>query len=194
MIPIQSQIDSAINTILDGGIVIFPTDTAFGIGCRIDTSESIERLFRIRRRPLTQATPVLVLDSEMALRYFTHPSKEALHLMGTYWPGALTIISDCDTEKIHNLVRGDGHTIGLRMPNNDTILSIISGVGVPILGPSANFHGNPTPYTFESVDPELVKLVDYVVEGSCSVGLASTVVDCTKNPYTILRQGGVKLG
>lgn len=193
MIPIQSQIKAAINIILDGGIVIFPTDTAFGIGCRIDTSESIERLFRIRQRPLTQATPVLVVDPEMALKYFSHPSADVLHLMNTYWPGALTIISDCDTEKVNNLVRGGGHTIGLRMPNNDTALSIISGAGVPILGPSANFHGKPTPFTFESLDPELLKLVDYVVEGSCSVGLASTVVDCTKNPYTIIRQGGVIL-
>ena len=194
MIPIQSQIDTAINIILDGGIVIFPTDTAFGIGCRIDKSESIERLFLIRRRPLTQATPVLVVDSEMALRYFSHPTADVLYLMRTYWPGALTIISECDTDQVNNLVRGGGHTIGLRMPNNDAALSIISGVRVPILGPSANFHGKPTPYSFESIDPDLRKLVDYVVEGSCSVGLASTVVDCTKNPYTILRQGGVILG
>jgi L-threonylcarbamoyladenylate synthase len=79
------------------------------------------------------------------------------------------------------------------MPNNKTILSIISGVGVPILGPSANFHGKPTPYFFDALDPELLALVDFVVEGSCSISLASTVVDCSVHPYTILRQGAVVL-
>ncbi len=190
---IQTQIEEAKRILNEGGIVVFPTDTAFGIGCRVDNGASIERLFRIRQRPQTQATPVLVADSEMALKYFTNPSSYVLQFMGTYWPGALTIISDCDTKKVNTLVRGGGHTIGLRMPNNKTILSIISGVGVPILGPSANFHGKPTPYFFDALDPELLALVDYVVEGTCSVGLASTVVDCSDNPYTILRQGAVVL-
>jgi len=193
MISIQTQIDAATSILSEGGIVVFPTDTAFGIGCRVDNSSSIERLFRIRERPLTQATPVLVADPKMALNYFMHPSADVVNLMAAYWPGALTIISTCDAEKVNALVRGGGDTIGLRMPKNDTILSILSGVGLPILGPSANFHGKPTPYSFDALDPELLKLVDYVVEGSCSVGLASTVVDCSVYPYTIVRQGTVHI-
>jgi L-threonylcarbamoyladenylate synthase len=79
------------------------------------------------------------------------------------------------------------------MPNHPTILKIIEEVGVPILGPSANFHGGPTPYSTADLNPELVKLVDYVVPGECSVRQASTVVDCSVNPYTIIRQGAVIL-
>ncbi len=190
---IQQQIDQAVRVLHDGGIIVFPTDTAFGIGCRLDKPQAIDRLFTIRERPRTQATPVLVSDVEMAMDYFVAPSKDVIRFMKEFWPGALTIISDCDANKVNQLVRGGGNTIGLRMPNNMTIRSIISQTGTPILGPSANFHGKPTPYSYQSLDPELLKKVDFVVEGSCSVGLASTVVDCTKNPYVIIRQGSVVL-
>lgn len=190
---IQQQIDQAVCVLQSGGIVVFPTDTAFGIGCRLDKPQVIERLFTIRERPRTQATPVLVSDIDMAMEYFVHPSEDVIRFMKEFWPGALTIISDCDAQRVNELVRGGGNTIGLRMPNNTTIRSIISRVGVPILGPSANFHGKPTPYSYQSLDPALLKKVDFVVEGSCSVGLASTVVDCTKHPYVIIRQGSVDL-
>ena len=72
-------------------------------------------------------------------------------------------------------------------------MKIIEEVGVPILGPSANFHGDPTPYSPADLNPELVKLVDYVVPGECTVKQASTVVDCSVVPYKIIRQGAVSL-
>jgi L-threonylcarbamoyladenylate synthase len=183
----------AIRTLIDGGIVIYPTDTAFGIGCRIDRPEAVDRLFELRKRPSTQATPVLISIKEMALTYFDTPSDVVRRLMDEYWPGALTIVAPCKKELVHSPIRGNGNTIGLRMPNHQTALAIIRGVGVPILGPSANFHGAPTPYREVDLDPELVKLVDLVVPGTCSVGNISTVVDCSVDPYKIIRQGAVKL-
>ncbi len=183
----------AIEVLINGGVVVFPTDTAFGIGCRIDSDTSIERLFSIRRRPITQPTPVLVSNIDMALSYFEHPSKMVIDLMQTYWPGALTIISGCDNSRVNELVRGGGNTIGLRLPNHRDTLAMIDQVGVPILGPSANFHGLPTPYKYEDLDPELVQLVDYVLPGECSMKQASTVVDCSGEKIYIRRQGGVIL-
>lgn len=177
----------------DGGIVIYPTDTAFGIGCRIDNKAAVDRLFTIRKRPLTQATPVLVSSIDMALAYFDSPSDVVRRLMKSYWPGALTIIYNCKKDLIHSPIRGGTETIGLRMPNHETTLEIIRRVGVPILGPSANFHGEPTPYRFEDINPQLAKLVNFVVPGECQFKQASTVVDCTASPYRILRQGAVKL-
>lgn len=190
----NSDIKKAIKVLKDGGIVIFPTDTAFGIGCRIDNEESVQRLFKIRKRPVTQAIPVLVDTVKMAQRYLSPIPKEVVDkLIEPYWPGALTIILYCNRVKVPSLVRGDGETLGVRIPNHKAARAIIRGVGVPILGPSANFHGEKTPYHFSQLDPELVKLVDYVVPGECLVGEASTIIDCSKNPWKILRQGGVKL-
>jgi L-threonylcarbamoyladenylate synthase len=188
----QEKIDQAVAILQQGGIVIYPTDTAFGIGCRIDNEASIQKLFSIRKRPLTQATPVLVASKEMAQSYLEPIPEEADSLIQKYWPGALTIILPCKTEKIPELVR-HGNTLGVRMPNHPTALSLIEKVGAPLLGPSANFHGEKTPYAFEDLDPELLKLVDFVVPGECSVKEASTVVDCSVRPWKIVRQGAVQL-
>lgn len=190
----NDQIAKAISILKNGGIVIFPTDTAFGIGCRIDNEQAVKRLFTLRRRPESQAVPVLVNGLDMAKDYFQSvPTEVEDKLIKPHWPGALTIILPAQTEKIPSLVLGGGKTIGMRQPNHETMQSIISGVGVPILGPSANFNTHPTPYSFEELDPTLISLVDFVVEGNCSVKQASTVIDCSVKPWKILRQGGVTL-
>lgn len=187
----KDSIQKAITVVLGGGIIIFPTDTAFGIGCRIDREDSVDRLFAIRRRPPEQAMPVLVSSKQMGVAYLDNQSDIVRRLMEKYWPGALTIVAPCKKELIYSPIRGGGKTVGLRMPNHQTIVKIIQGVGVPILGPSANFHGDPTPYRIEDLNSKLVKLVDFVVPGECSIKQASTVVDCSVNPYTIIRQGSV---
>lgn len=176
-----------------GGIIIFPTDTAFGIGCRMDNREAVNRLFRIRKRPRIQATPLLVSSEKMALAYLDVPSDIVRRLMKKHWPGALTIVARCRKNLIYSPIRGGGNTVGLRMPNHETVLEIIRRVGVPMLGPSANFHGDPTPYSTSDLNPELVKLVDYVFPGECTIKEASTVVDCSVTPYKIIRHGAVIL-
>jgi L-threonylcarbamoyladenylate synthase len=198
------QLQKAIETARAGGIIIFPTDTAFGIGCRIDNHAAVDRLFNIRRRPIAQAMPVLVSNIEMALTYYLDVPDIVRHLMKEYWPGALTIVAPCKKNLIYSPIRGGGNTVGLRMPNHPAILKIIEEVGIPILGPSANFHGALTPYSMADLNPELVKLVDFVVPastrrhrrggpGECTVKQASTVVDCSVTPYKIIRKGAVKL-
>ena len=184
---------TSVRILKNSGIIVFPTDTAFGIGCRIDNHAAVDRLFQIRRRPVNQAMPVLVSSIEMALTYYLDPSNVVRRLMKEHWPGALTIVAPCKKNLIYSPIRGNGETIGLRMPNHRLILKLIEEVGVPILGPSANFHGDPTPYSLSDINPELVKLVDYVVPGDCSVKEASTVVDCSVDPYNIIRRGAIKL-
>jgi L-threonylcarbamoyladenylate synthase len=186
-------LQKAIETVRNGGIIIFPTDTAIGIGCRIDNHAAVDRLFKIRKRPVTQAMPVLVSSAKMALSYFLSTSDIVRRLMNEHWPGGLTIIAPCKNNLIYSPIRGGGETVGFRMPDHPVILKIIEEVGVPVLGPSANFHGDPTPYSINDVDSELVKLVDYVVPGECTVKQASTVVDCSVTPYKISRQGAVQL-
>lgn len=190
----EQDIKLAIKILRDGGIVIFPTDTAFGIGCRIDSKKAIERLFNACKRPKNQATPVLVDSVEMAQEYSQPIRKKVIEkLVKVYWPGALTIVLPCKTNKVPELVRGKGNNLGVRIPNHKVALSIVKGVGVPILGPSANFHGEKTPYNFEDLDKNLIKLVDYVVSGECALKNPSTVIDCSKNTWKILRQGALRL-
>ncbi len=190
----NQDIGKAIKVLKNGGIVIFPTDTAFGIGCRIDDEETVERLFKLRKRAETKATPVLVSGQEMASKYWKEvPDSVVEKLINSFWPGALTIVLPCKTAKVPSLVRGGGETLGLRMPADDSLLAIIEKVGVPIIGTSANFAGEPTPYKLEDLNPELVKLVDFVVKGECKAKEASTVIDCSITPWKILRQGSVRI-
>jgi L-threonylcarbamoyladenylate synthase len=190
----DTQIRQAITILKDGGIVIFPTDTAFGIGCRIDDEDAVQRLFKLRKRDETKAVPVLVSSIHMAEDYVQKVPQDVIEkLVKPYWPGALTIVLKSRMEKVPSLVRGGRDTIGLRVPDHLSTLALINGVGVPILGTSANFAGEPTPYTYESLDKELVRLVDFVVPGECHTKEASTVIDCTVSPWKILRQGAVEI-
>lgn len=190
----NDQIQKAVELLKEGGIVIFPTDTAFGIGCRIDNEDSVKRLFKIRNRPINQATPVLVNGLDMALSYLKDVPQDVIEkLINVYWPGALTVVLNCKKDKVPELVRGGGENLGVRMPDSSITLDIIKEINIPILGPSANFHNDKTPYELKDLDKNLIKLVDYVVEGQCKLKMASTVIDCTKKPWEILRKGAVEV-
>lgn len=189
----MNEVEQAIKIVKKGGIVIIPTDTAFGISCRMDNEPAIKKLFDIRKRPESQATPVL-FDSIERVREFVTFDSSVEELMIKYWPGALTIVLKCDTSKVPGLVRGGGENLGVRIPDHLIPRRIAEEIGVPILGPSANFHGEQTPYKFEELDKSLTKLVDFIVEGKTKGGnLASTVIDCTEKPWRIIRQGAVKI-
>jgi L-threonylcarbamoyladenylate synthase len=190
----MDDVQRAVRILKDGGVVIFPTDTAFGIGCRIDDESAVKRLFTIRKRPETQATPVLTASLHMAQPYLKQVPQDIIEkLITPYWPGALTIVLKCKTDVVPNLVRGGTDTLGIRVPNHLTALALINGVGVPLLGPSANFHGEETPYMFENLNKELTEQVDFVVSGECHTKKASTVIDTTRIPWKILRQGALEI-
>lgn len=185
--------EKAIEVLKNGGIVIFPTDTAYGIGCRVDEEESVKKLFTLRRRPSEKAVSILVDSIEMAKQYTVGIDEKVVELMKKYWPGGLTIVLKARVNMVSKQVRGGGETVGVRMPNHQVTLELIKGLGHPILGPSANFAGGKTPYQKEDLDSDLISLVDYLVPGENGGKLASTVVDCTQNPWKILREGSVQI-
>lgn len=189
----NNTIRKAIEVLNSGGIVIFPTDTAYGIGCRIDNEDAVKRLFTIRKRSETKSVPVLVNSVEMAQYYLQPIPKEVNEkLTKKHWPGGLTIVLQSRIEKVPSLVRGGGNTLGVRMPNHIVPLELIKGIGVPLLAPSANFSGGKTPFSFSDLDPKIIQLVDYVIEGKTN-GQQSTVIDCSVTPWKILRKGAVSV-
>lgn len=184
--------ETAIEEFKKGKIGIFPTDTAFGIGCRIDNEVAVERLFELRRRPKNKPTPVLVASLEMAEEITKMSVSDSVRkLAEKYWPGGLTLVLPNSNDMISKLVVGELNTLGVRMPAYRDILVIIRELGIPILAPSANFAGEATPFSFEEINPDLLSLVDFYIEGASLGESASTVLDCTKKPFNILRQGAV---
>ncbi len=185
-------ISNAIKILRKGGIVIYPTDTAFGIGSRIDDVDAVKKVFKLRNRPSEKAVPILVSSFSMAKKYGVFNST-AEKLARKYWPGGLTIVVPAIKESVPSVVRGGAETVGLRMPKHSSALRLISETGVPLVGCSANFAGGQTPHKLSDLDIELTKLVDYVLSGRCSVKKSSTVVDTSTDKIKILRKGAVNL-
>lgn len=190
----KEELAKAIEIVRDGGVIIYPTDTACGIGGRIDNADTVTRVFSIKGRDLTKATPILFSSIGMVKEYVTDiPAEVEEKLMTEYWPGALTIILPAKEEKVHELIRGGGKTIGVRIPQYAAITELIHEVGVPLIGTSANFAGEPSIYTTNDIPEQLAALVDYIFPGECSLRKPSTVVDCTVTPWKVVREGSILL-
>lgn len=183
-----------VETLQNGGICIFPTDTAFGIGCRIDDETSVKKLFEIRKRPENKPLLALVDSIEMAEKYVEAIDPEVRSmLMENYWPGGLTIVLPSKTGRVPEIVRGGGRTLGIRLPNHEVIRSVVKQLGVSLLAPSANFAGEPTPFTLDEIDTKLLEKVDCVLKGTCTLKEQSTVIDCSQKTWGIVREGAVKI-
>lgn len=165
-----------------GGVVIFPTDTVYGIGCRYDDKKAVNRIYKIKDRPKSQPFPYLVSNIQQ-VKKIADVTPIAQELIDKHWPGGLTII----LKSRHN------QKIGFRMPNHKELLLVIDMLGVPIIGTSANFHGQPPPASFDELDPKLIQLADFVIGGRAGGGIESTVVDTTVDPIKILRKGAIAL-
>lgn len=174
------EINNAANILKNGGIVVFPTDTVFGMGCLVDNSNAIKKLRNIKASH--QNFPILVSSIQEAKKY-TKPSTYAEKLMQKFWPGALTIIVK---DKM-------GKTLGVRMPDSKLTLTLIKKTGKPIIGTSANFHTKPAPKSVGELDPNLLKKANYFLIGKCKNMCESTVIDTTVNPPKILRFGAIDI-
>ncbi len=175
------DLNKAIKVLKNGGVIIFPTDTVYGIGCKWDNLSAIARIKNIKSS--TQDFPMLVNTIGQA-NSIAHITPEALQLINKYWPGGLTILVK---SKIND------KKIGIRMPASEDVKYIIETLGSPIVGTSANFHGHKAPTKFENINPLFRKLADYVIKGECKEGKESTVIDTTVSPTKILRRGAVTI-
>ena len=181
---------TAINIFRGGGIVIFPTDTIFGIGCRVGDLEAIRKLYNIRKRGKKKPTLILAESLEQVQRY-AHLTREAKILAERFWPGPLTLILKA-TENTPDLILSRDKSIGIRIPNLSPLRKIINQVGEPILAPSANFSGKVPPKRFSEIDKNLAKLVDYVLKFDCGSGEPSTIIKMIDNKRLLLREGAIK--
>jgi L-threonylcarbamoyladenylate synthase len=184
-------IKKATEAFKEGKIVVFPTDTVYGVGVVIDDLRAIERLYRLKGRPATKPTPVLVGNIEQVEELVTKIRPEVKKLLEKFWPGGLTLVLSAKKEKVPDLMRGGGETIGVRMPNHPLLLKVLQKLGKAIVAPSANFAGKPPPKKFSEIDSTFLEKADFVVSGKCGLGIPSTVLDVTKKPWKIIREGPV---
>ncbi len=188
----HQHVTEAVRILRDGGVVVYPTDTVYGIGCRFDLQKSVERVFAVKNRPWTLPVPLLVGSKEQLMYVAESVPAAALVLMEKHWPGALTIVLPAQTDRIAPLVLAGGNTVGVRRPNHPTTLALLSELQLPIVGTSANVHDRPPVAEKEGLDPKVMSQVDYVLYGKPGAGVESTIVNCTRQPPCIVRRGAVE--
>ena len=192
---IQSEdpgaVDRAIRCLRQGGLVIFPTETVYGIGADGLQAASVNRIFEAKRRPLGHPLILHVSGLPMARALAAHWTETAQRLAEAYWPGPLTLVLPA-SPLVPMEVRGGGPTVALRMPAHRTALAIIRGLDRPVAAPSANRHQGVSPTTAQHAADELGNAADLILDGGpCEQGLESTVVDLSGGQPRILRPGPI---
>lgn len=181
--------DRAVVTIRTGGLVVFPTETVYGLGANALDPVAVARIFAAKSRPSTNPLIVHVTDvSQVPPLVESWPSL-AEKLAMKFWPGPLTIVVR-KSALVPDIVTGGGPTVALRCPNHPVALALLKASGVPIAAPSANRSGELSPTTAEHVRNSLAGKYDVLLNGGpCLGGLESTVVEITPTGVRLLRPG-----
>jgi len=170
-------------------IVIFPTDTVIGIGCRYDSPQAISKIRQIKGIVDKNPLAVLISNESQLDTLKVRRSSISNLLMQKFWPGALTLV--LTSENVYPC-SGEANSIGIRMPDSDLLRKIIEAVGVPLATTSANFHGRPAPANMDAIDKPFRKMVDHIIDLEFKpIGQASTVVKVEGGSLRVIREGAV---
>ena len=176
--------------IKEGGLVVFPTETVYGLGANGLNSEAVLKIFAAKGRPADNPLILHIAKKSELKPLWSHVPDNARILADTFWPGPLTMIFN-RSSIVPDEVTAGLDTVAVRMPLNKTARALINAAGVPIAAPSANLSGKPSPTTAEHVRQDMDGRVDLIIDGGpCKYGLESTVVSLIGRP-TILRPGAV---
>ena len=188
----EKEIQEAAEIIKNGGTVVFPTETVYGLGADGLNSEAVKKIFEAKGRP--QDNPLIIHVSSKDLNLYAKEVPQiANKLVVKFWPGPLTIILK-KKDIVPNETSASLDSIGIRMPNNEIALKLIELSETTIAAPSANISGRPSPTDLQRCVEDLDGKVDCILGGEQSdIGVESTIVDCTVNPPLVLRPGGVTL-
>ena len=189
--PEPSKIKEASEVIKKGGTVAFPTETVYGLGADALNPEAILKVFKAKGRPSDNPLIVHIATFSGLELIAKRPAKFALVLIKEFWPGPLTIILK-KKKIVPDIVTGGLDTVAVRMPDNRIALSLIKKAGVPLVAPSANLSGKPSPTRAKDVAADLSGKIDVIIDGGKTrIGIESTVIDMTTSPPTLLRPGGL---
>lgn len=187
----ESDIPEAAAALKRGELVAFPTETVYGLGADATNVTAVGKVYAAKGRPSDNPLIVTVADAEMVGQYATI-TPLAAKLMEAFWPGPLTIILNILPGRLSMKVTGGLQTAAFRNPDNALTRKLIATAGVPIVGPSANNSGKPSPTTADHVLHDLDgKIAGVLDDGPTQVGVESAIIDLTVTPPAILRPGAI---
>lgn len=158
----NEDIKKAIEVLKGGGIILYPTDTIWGIGCDATNEEAVEKLYAIKHRDKSKSMLIL-LDNPGKIQAYIQDAPDIAWDLFELADKPLTIIFDNAKNLASNLINSDG-TIGIRITNEDFSRNLCMRFRKPIVSTSANIAGQESPQNFNDIDPEIIDMVDYVVE------------------------------
>ncbi|MDI9610499.1 MAG: L-threonylcarbamoyladenylate synthase [Archaeoglobales archaeon] len=186
--PVESDIEKAVKILRRGGIVAFPTETVYGVGCDAFNEEAVERLYELKKRPKDK--PLIVGVGKVEEIYeIAEVNEVAEKLIKNFFPGSLTLI--LKNKKIPSIVTANSDKVAVRMPSHEIPLKLTRKLDKPIVVPSANISGRPSPTKFEHVISDFGENLDAIIVGDCNIGIESTILDVTVTPPKLLRPGAV---
>ena len=187
----QEQIEKGISILNQGGVVAFPTDTVYGLGAKASNQLAVERIYEVKERPRNIALPLLLADVSQISEVAEPVPPIAWLLVRSFLPGALTIVLH-KAESVSDIITGGGATVAVRVPAHPVPVALADGLGVPIVGTSANLSGKPSALTADEVYSQFGDKIDLVIDGGrCPGGRESTIVDVTGATPVILREGAI---
>ena len=187
--PQPRLINQVVECLKDGGVIIYPTDTIYGLGCDIKHAKAIEKICQIKNMDPQKAQLSFICSDLSHLSEYSKSIDTPLYrMLKNYLPGPYTFILPA-SKQVPKILQSKKSTIGLRVPDNNICQQILTMLGNPILSTSL-----PGEMVEDYTDPEIIydrfeNLVDFVIDGGIGGMTPSTIVDCTTDEWTILRQG-----
>jgi L-threonylcarbamoyladenylate synthase len=183
---------AASHILKNGGLVIYPTDTVYGLGCDPLNPEAIKRILKAKGKKRKKPLPILASSKEQVER-IALLSEKALKIAEKFWPGYLTIVLP-KKRALPNIVTCNLDSVGVRVPRHETAMQLISLSGGLLVGTSANRSGMKPPRTAQEAASQIGKEVDLIIDGGpAALGVSSTVVDLTAETPSVRRKGPVGL-
>lgn len=189
--PNSREIRKIVDILRNGGLIIYPTDTVYGLGCDIMNSKAVEKVARIKGIKVEKSNFSFICSDFSHLSDFTKPiPSHTFKLIRKNLPGPFTFILEANN-KVPKYFKGKKKTVGIRIPDNNIIREIVNELGNPIMSTSIHDDDSIIEYT---TDPELIyekyqDIVDVVIDGGYGELIPSTIVDCVNNDIEIIRDG-----
>ncbi len=176
-----------------GGIVAFPTETVYGLGANVFDAAAVAKIFEAKRRPADNPLIAHIASVSQIIELTIQVTDNADKFIDAFFPGPLTIVL-AKAKRVPMIATAGLDTVGVRMPRAVLAQRFLTACGVPVVAPSANLSGRPSPTTCEAVLEDLDGRIDCILQGEATeIGLESTVVDCTGDVPLLLRAGAVSL-
>ena len=191
--PSDEVLRHAVEALIRGGLVVYPTETFYGIAADVESTEGLEKLAQLKGREAEKPFPLIISNAKQLTQLADKLPPLAQELIDRYWPGPLTLVLNAKPN-VHARLLSKDNSIGVRLSSWPCAAALSNALDKAITATSANLAGGPPAQTIDQLDPAIAEAVDIILDGGPTPGgQASTVLDVRVEPPVVLRQGPIKI-